>query len=93
MFLMPYLLWCLLQAAYPTDHELRKATYIVFVRKSPWRWPLRGRKTHSILKRLHRKKKPSIHLQTKETNISRLWTYLVPVAVSVSKVGVVWNNG
>jgi hypothetical protein len=78
---------CLFQAACPTDPVLRKMTYNVFVRGSPWRWPLQGRRTHSIPKRLCKKKKPSMRL-TKKANIkSRLWTYLFPIAVSVFRVG------
>ncbi len=87
MFTMPYLLWYLLQAAYPTDPELRKATYNVFIRESPWRWPLRGRRTHSIPKRLRGKKKLSVHFWTDGAIKAKLRTYLVPVAVSVFKAG------
>ncbi len=87
MFIMPYLLCYLLQATYPIDLELWKAAYNVFVHGSPWRWPTRGGRTHSIHKRLHRKKKPSVRLQTEGTNKARLRTYLVPVVVSVLNVG------
>jgi hypothetical protein len=55
MFIMPYLLWYLLQVVHPTDPKLQKATYNIFIHKSPWRWPLRGRRTHSILKRFYEK--------------------------------------
>jgi hypothetical protein len=84
---MPHLLQCLFQATYPTDPMLCKTTYNIFIRKSLWRWPTRGRRTHSIPKRLHRKKKPSVHLQTESTIKSKLWTYLVPIAVSMFRVG------
>ncbi len=86
VFIMSYLLLYLLQATYPTDLKLRKAMYNVFIRESPWRWPLRGRRTHSIPKRLCGKKKPSVCLQMEATTKSRHWTYLVPVAVSIFKV-------
>ncbi len=87
IFIMPYLLQFLFQAAYPTDPMICKTTYNVFIRKSPWRWPIRGRRTHSVPKRLRRKKKPSVHLQTESTIKAKLRTYLVPVAVSIYKVG------
>ncbi len=87
MFTMPYLLWYLLQVAYLTDPELWKATYNVFIHESPWRWLLRGRRTHSGPKGLHKKKKPSVYFRTDGTIKEKLWTYLVPVAVSVFKVG------
>jgi hypothetical protein len=77
----------LLQAAYPKDPGLRKTTYNVFIRKSPWRWLLRRRRTHSFPKRLHEKKKPSVHFWMEGTIKAKLPTYLVPVAVSVFKVG------
>jgi hypothetical protein len=84
---MPYLLQCLFRAAYPTDPMLCKTTYNVFIHKSPWRWPIRGRRTHSIPKRLHRKKKPSMHLQTESTIKAKLRTFLVSIAVSAFKAG------
>ncbi len=87
IFIMPYLLRCLFQAAYPTDPMLCKTTYNVFICKSPWRWPTRGRRTHSIPKRLRRKKKPSMRLQTESTVKAKLRIYLVSVAVSAFKVG------
>ncbi len=58
---MPYLLGYLIQAIHPTDPKLQKAIYNVFIHKSPWLWPLRGRKTCSIPKHLRGKKKPSVH--------------------------------
>jgi hypothetical protein len=87
IFSMPFLLRCLIQAAYPKDPILRRTRYNIFVRGSPWRWPLRGRRTHSIPKCLRRKKKPSMHLQMELTIKAKLRTYLVPVAVSIFKVG------
>jgi hypothetical protein len=87
IFIMPYLLRCLFQAAYPTDPMLCKTTYDVFICKSPWQWLTRGRRTHSIPKRLHRKKKPSVHLQTELTVKAKLRTYLVSVVVSAFKAG------
>ncbi len=72
---------------YLTDPELRKATYNVFIHESPWRWPFRGRRTHSIPKRLREKKKPRAHLWTELTFKAKFRTYLVPIAVSVFKVG------
>jgi hypothetical protein len=87
MFIIPHLLRCLFQAAYPTDPMLCKTRCNIFICKSPWRWLTRGRKTHSIPKRLRRKEKPSVHLQTELTIKAKLRTYLVPVAVSVFKVG------
>ncbi len=87
IFIIPYLLQCLLQATWPMDHVLCKTTYNVFVQGSPWRWPLRGSRTHSISKRLRRRKKPSMHLQMESTNNAILRTYLVPIPVSVFRVG------
>ncbi len=84
---MPYLLWYLLQATYLTDRKLWKATYNIFIHESPWRWLLRGRRTHFIPKHLCGRKKPSMCLRMEATTKSRLQTYLVPVAVSVFKVG------
>jgi hypothetical protein len=76
-------------SSFPTDPRLRKTTYDVFVRGSSWRWPLRGRQTHSIPKRLRRKKKPSVRLQMEVENNgkAKLWAYLFPLAVSLFKVG------
>jgi hypothetical protein len=68
IFIMPYLFQCLFQAAYLTDPMLRKTTYCVFIRESPWRWLLQGRRTPTIPKRLHQRKKPSVHLQMEATN-------------------------
>ncbi len=87
MFVMPYLIRYLFQAVHPTDPELRKATYNIYICESLWRWPLQGRRTHSIPKRLRRKKKPSVCLQTKLTIKTKLRTYLVPIAVSILRVG------
>ncbi len=87
IFIMPYLLRCLFQATYPTDLMLCKTTYNLFISESPWWWPTRGRRTHSVPKRLRRKKKPSVHLRTESTVKAKLRTYLVSVAVSAFKVG------
>jgi hypothetical protein len=87
MFIMPHLLRCLFRAAYPTDPMLSKTTCNVFLRGSPWRWPTRGRRTHSIPKHLCKKKKPSVCLWKEATIKSKLRTYLVPIAVSVFRVG------
>ncbi len=87
IFIMPYLLRCLFQATYLTDPMLCKTTYNVFICKSPWRWPTRGRRTHSIPKRLCKKKKPSMCLQKEATIKAKNRTYLVSVAVSAFKVG------
>jgi hypothetical protein len=81
------MLRCFFQATYPTDPMLCKTTYNVFIRKSPWWWPTRGRRTHSIPKHLHRKKKPSMLLQTEWTIKAKLRTYHVSVMVSAFKVG------
>ncbi len=40
-----------------------------------------------IPKRLHGRKKPSMHLQTESTNNAILRTYLVPITVSMFRVG------
>jgi hypothetical protein len=64
-----------------------KTTYCVFVCESPWRWSLRCKRTHSILKCLCGKKKPSMCLPTELTFKAKLRTYLVPIAVSTFKVG------
>ncbi len=88
ILIMPYLLQCLFQADYPTDPMLWKTTYCVFICESPWRWPLRGRRTHAIPKCLRERKKPSMHLWTEATNgKSMLRAYLVPIAVSILRVG------
>jgi hypothetical protein len=87
MFIMPYLLQCLFQAAYPKESILCKMTYNIFIQGSPWWWPLRGRRTHSIPKRLRGKKKPNIRLRTESTFKASLWTYLVPIVVSIVRVG------
>ncbi len=88
-FIMPYLLKFLCQAAYPTEPRLQKKTYHAFVQGSSWHWPLQGRQTHSIPKRLCGKKKPIMRFWTKvESNSkSKLQTYLFPIAVSIFKVG------
>jgi hypothetical protein len=44
-------------------------------------------RTHSIPKRLHTKKKPSMCLQMELAIKTKLRTYLVPITVSVLKVG------
>jgi hypothetical protein len=88
VFLMPYLLHFLCQAAYPTDPMFWKMTYHVFVQGSPWWWPLEGRRSHTIPKRLRGKKKPSVHFWMEATNSkSKLRTYLILIAVSIFKVG------
>ncbi len=88
IFIMPYLFRCLFQAAYLTDPMLRKTTYRIFIRESPWWWLLRGRRTHTIPKHLCERKKPSVRLWTEATNNkSKLRTYLVPIEVFVFKVG------
>jgi hypothetical protein len=92
MFTIPYLLWYLLQATYLTDPELWKGTYHVFIRESSWQWPLRGKRTHSIPKRLCEEEKPSVHFQTEGTIKAKLLTYLVPVAVSAFNVGCCVNG-
>ncbi len=85
---MPYLLRCLFQAAYPTDPMLRKTTYCIFIRESPWLWPLQERRTHTIPKRLRKRKKPSVCLWKEATNgKSMLRTYLVLIMVSILRVG------
>jgi hypothetical protein len=66
---------------------LQKTTYSIFIHKSPWQWPLRGRKTHSIPKRLRGKKKPSVHLRMQMTIKTKLRTYLVPIVVCMLRVG------
>jgi hypothetical protein len=88
LFIMPYLFQYLFRVAYPTDLMLWKTTYHIFIRESLWRWLLQGRRTHTIPKHLRKRKKPSVHLWTEATNSkSMLRTYLVPIAVSVFKVG------
>jgi hypothetical protein len=87
LFILPHLLQYLFQAAYLTDPKLPKATYNIFICESPWRWPLRGRRSHSIPKRLCVKKKPSMHFWTEGTIKAKLQTYLVLVMVSAFKVG------
>jgi hypothetical protein len=86
LFIMPYLFQ--FQAAYPTDLTLWKKMYCVFIRESPWQWLLQGRRTHTIPKHLRERKKPNVHLWMKATNgKSMLRTYLVPIAVSILRVG------
>jgi hypothetical protein len=88
LLIMPYLLRFPFQAAYPTDLMLRKMTYQVFIHESPWWWLLQqGRRTHSTPKHLCGKKKPNMHLQMEATSKSKLRTYLIPIAVSIFKVG------
>jgi hypothetical protein len=58
----------------------------VFVQGSPWRWPLQGRRTQSIPKRLCKEKEPSVCLTKEATIKSRLRTYLFPIMVSVFRV-------
>jgi hypothetical protein len=88
IFIMSYLLQCLIQADYPKDPILCRTSYNIFVQGSPWQWPIRGRRTHSLPKRLRmRKKKPSMCLQMESTIKAKLRAYLVPVVVSVFKVG------
>jgi hypothetical protein len=87
MFIMPYLLRCFFQAVYLKDPILRKMIYDVFVQGSPWWWPLRGRRTHSIPKHLRGKEKLSMRLRMEAITKSRLWAYLVPVAFSIFKDG------
>jgi hypothetical protein len=48
IFIMAYLFRCLFQATCPTDPMLWKTMYCVFIRESPWWWPLLGRRTHTI---------------------------------------------
>ena len=59
LFIMPYLLKFLFQAAYSTDYRCQKTTYNAFVQGSPWSWLLQERQTHSIPECLTGKKKPS----------------------------------
>jgi hypothetical protein len=89
LFLLPYLLKFLCQAAYPTDPRLWKTTYKVFVWGKSWHWLLRGRQIHSIPKRLRRKKKSSVRIWKEVGNEGKtmLWIYLVPLAVSLFKIG------
>jgi hypothetical protein len=88
LFIMTYLLRFLYQAAYPTDPKLLKMTCYTFVQGSSWYWPLKGGQTHSIPKILRRKKKLSVRFWMEVSNSkSRLWTHLVPIAVSIYKVG------
>jgi hypothetical protein len=89
LFLLPYLLQVLCRALYPSDPALQKTTYEVFARGRSWRWPLRGRQpVHSIPKRLCKKKKPSVRFWSREhDNNTKLRTYLVPIAITLLKVG------
>jgi hypothetical protein len=88
LFLLPYLLQVLSQALYPSDPALQKTTYDVFLRGKSWCWPLRGRQSdHPIPKRLRKQKKPSVRFWSNEhSNKTKLWTYLVPIAVTLLKV-------
>jgi hypothetical protein len=89
LFLLPYLLQVLCRALYPSDPALRKTTYDVFLRGISWCWPHRGRRSdHPIPKRLRKQKKPSVRFWLNEHNDkTKLWTYLVPIAVTLLKVG------
>ncbi len=86
-FIMPYLIRCLFQATCLTDTMLCKTTYNIFICEITWRWPIRGRRTHSIPKCLRGKKKLSMCLRTESTFNAKLRTYLVPIVVSAFKVG------
>jgi hypothetical protein len=67
---------------------LRKTTYSIFIHESSWQWPLQGRRTHTIPKHLCKRKKPSVRLWTEATNgKSILRTYLIPIRVSILRVG------
>ncbi len=61
----------------------------VIVRGSSWHWLLRGRQIHSIPKHLHRKKKPSMRfwMEVENDGKAKLWAYLIPLAVTLFKVG------
>jgi hypothetical protein len=75
-------------SAYLTDLMLWKTKYCIFIRESPWQWPPQGRRTHTIPKCLRKRKKSSVRLWAEVTNgKSMLRTCLVPIAVSVFKVG------
>jgi hypothetical protein len=89
LFLLPYLLQVLCQALCPSDPALRKTTYDVFPRGRSWCWPLRGRRpVHSIPKCLRKQKKPSVRFWLREhDNNMKLRTYLLPIAVTLLKVG------
>jgi hypothetical protein len=75
------------QAAYPKDPMLQKTMYHIFICESLWRWPLQGRITYSIPKRVRKKMTPSLCLWMEATIKSKLRTYLVPIAVSIFKAG------
>jgi hypothetical protein len=89
LFLLPYLLQILCQALYPLEPRLQKTMYDVFVRGRPWRWPLRGRQVHAIPKRLRKKRKPGVRfwMGAEDDSKDKLQTYLVPLLVSLLKVG------
>jgi hypothetical protein len=89
LFLLPYLLQVLCRALYPSDPALRKTSYDVFLRGRSWRWPLWGRRSdHPIPKRLRKQKKPSVRFRSNEHNDkTKLRTYLVPIAITLLKVG------
>ncbi len=84
IFIIPYLLKFLFQAAYPTYPKFRKTMHHTFAGGSPWHWLLQGRQTHSIPKCLPGKKKPRVQFWTEMYDGKpRLWTYFVPIAVSI----------
>jgi hypothetical protein len=90
VFLLPYLLQILCQALYPLlEPRLQKTTYDVFIRGRPWHWPFQGRQAPSTPKRLRKRKKPSVRFRTADKNNgkTKLRTYLLPLAVSLLKVG------
>jgi hypothetical protein len=88
LFVMPYLLKFLFRTTYLMDSRLRKMMYGAFIQGSSWHWLHQGRQTHSIPKRLHGKKKPSMQFRTDLSNGKLgLQTYLSPIAVSIFRVG------
>jgi hypothetical protein len=89
LFLLPCLLQILCQALYPLEPRLQKTTYDVFVWGRPWRWLLWGRQVHAIPKRLRKKRKPGVRfwMGAEDDSKDKLRTYLVPLVVSLFKVG------
>jgi hypothetical protein len=88
LFIMPYLFQYLFWAAYSTDPMLQKMTSCILIHESPWQWLLLARRTHTIPKCLRERKKSSVRLWTEATNgKSMLMTYLVPIVVSILRVG------